>query len=73
MIVEFYVYLILSENRLVILRQKVENSDYYLILNNSGDSSQINLLESFCKTFCLGFILGSESTKRPINNIYEFQ
>lgn len=73
MIVENYVYLILSENRLVILRQKNDDPNYYHLLNNNGHVSQQNMLEAICKTFCIGYILGSERSKKCVNNIYEFQ
>jgi hypothetical protein len=68
---QFFVYLIKSQNRLVILRQKVENFDYqHLMDNNGGDVFQ---LEHLCKTFCLGYILGAQNGKKPINSLYEFQ
>jgi len=68
---QFFVYLIKSENRLIILKQSVENSNYIHLMDNNGSDAQI--LEYLCKTFCLGYINGATSGKKPINNMYEFQ
>lgn len=68
-----YVYLIKSEQRLVILKQPVYNSDYHMLLNNNG-SNPIEL-ETYCKLFCMGYIYGhNDGDRSPIvNSIYEFQ
>jgi hypothetical protein len=68
---QFFVYLIKSENRLTILRQKVDNPDYLRLMDNNGGNE--HQLQYLCKNFCLGYILGAENGKRPINNLYEFQ
>ena len=68
---QFFVYLIVSENRLVILKHEVKNQNYVRLMDNNGTDP--NILESLCKTFCLGFILGSGIGKKPINNLWEFE
>ena len=68
---KFFIYLIKSENRLVILKQKVENPDYFHLMNVDGDNT--HHLEYLCKTFCLGFILGGEYARKVVNNLHEFK
>ena len=68
---QFFVYLIKSENRLVILRERVNDPDYYHLLDNNGGNEV--MLHNLCKVFCLGYIIGAEYGKKPANSLYEFQ
>lgn len=36
----FFVYLIISENRLVIVREKIDNPDYFYLMDNHGDDDE---------------------------------
>ncbi len=67
---KFFVYLDLKHNRLVIVNEAIKNSDFLLLMDNNGMDS--DTLHSFCKVFCIGYIMGSKN-KTPINNINEFQ
>ena len=67
----FYVYLILSENRIVILKNKMVDDDYFELMNCNG-VNEYNLL-STCKMFCFGYMIGSKHKRKLVNNIYEFQ
>lgn len=67
----YFVYLIKSQNRLVITKQQTVDNDYHMLMNNDGGNDY--QLLSFCKLFCLGYIYGAESGKKPINSPYEFQ
>ena len=64
-----YVYLILSQNRLIITSVQIDDSDYFQLLNNSGNAVRAM---DFCKTFCIGYILGSTSGRKIVNTLYEF-
>jgi hypothetical protein len=66
-----FVYYIKSQNRLIILKDRINNSDYYLLMDNNGGSE--SELYNLCKTFCIGYILGSQNGLAPINNVIEFQ
>ena len=66
-----YVYLIISQNRLVILNEEKNDKDYHLFLENNG-SSRDELMMA-CKVFCAGFILGANSDCKPINELKEFE
>jgi len=66
MINYYYVYLILSENRLVIMENKFVNDDYHLLMDNNGEN-KISLYNT-CKIFCLGYLYGSRSNGRIIIN-----
>lgn len=68
---KFFVYLIVSENRLVILKLKNNNPDYFFLMDVNGDD--VHHFEYLCKTFCLGFILGAKFEKKPINDLCEFK
>lgn len=66
----FYIYLVLSQNRLVITQQKIVNIDYHLLMYNDGfDPITLNLI---CKTFCLGYICGNASGRKILNDPNEF-
>ena len=66
----FYVYLILSQNRLVITKQKIDRADYHPLLDNNGGNEQV--LYTICKMFCLGYISGSISGRKIVNDPSEF-
>jgi hypothetical protein len=66
----FYTYLINSENKLVITRQKFNNKDYTLLMDTSGNNE--SYLLSHCKTFCAGYVLGNKSEPKIINRFSEF-
>ena len=67
---KFFVYLDLKSNRLMIVNEAIENNDFLQLMNNNGQDS--NTLHSFCKLFCIGYIMGSNK-KTPINDINEFK
>ena len=67
----FFVYLIKSKNRLVIVREKIDNQDYFYLMDNHGDDE--HLCEYFCKIFCIGYIQGAKNSTEPVNDINEFQ
>lgn len=68
---KFFVYLIKSENRLVILRDKNDNPDYLCLMDSKGDNESVS--HNLCKMFCAGYIIGATNGKKPINSLYEFQ
>jgi len=70
---EYYIYLIMSENRLIICDHQIINSDYYMLMNNNGNNN--TLLYDTCKIFCLGYIYGTynELNKPVVNKPIEFQ
>ena len=55
----------------MITKQQTIDKDYHMLMNNDG-GNDFQLL-AFCKVFCLGYIYGAESGKKPINSPYEFQ
>lgn len=67
---KFFVYLDVKSNRLTILNEAIENNDYLHLMDNNGQDS--NSLLSFCKLFCIGYIMGSNK-KTPVNDINEFK
>lgn len=66
---EYHVYLIKSQNRLVILSKEVKDDDYLALISQLANDKDIALL--VCKTYCLGFIHGT-SFNKPINLQEEF-
>lgn len=66
-----YVYLIKSENRLVILEGQERDSDYHLFMSNNGNNYES--LKNTCKMFCLGYIYGCVTGNVPVNNVKEFE
>ena len=69
----FYVYLILSQDRLFISNHAIDDKDFYNLIINSGDNEELGKL--ICNHFCVGYILGSSNgIRRPvINSLEEFQ
>ena len=67
---KFYVYLILDEKRLVILKNPVDDKNYHLLMDNNGANE--NLLLNTCKMFCLGYYFGSLYDEEVVNNPQEF-
>lgn len=70
---KFFVYLIISEKRLVILGNDIVNEDYHGLFNNSGNNREIQY--EFCKTFCVAYLRGSREINIDtvlINDINEF-
>jgi hypothetical protein len=70
-----FVYLILSQKRLVILSSKMNDRDYRELMNtgNDGGIGMESLLMTTCKMFCIGYIMGSQSSIKPVNLLEEFQ
>ena len=68
---QFFVYLIKSENRLVILKEKINNPDYLYLMDNYGDDEEI--CEYFSKIFCIGYMQGTKNGTKPVNDINEFK
>lgn len=52
-----FVYLILSEKRLIISEQKINNKDYHALLQSWG---RIDVCRKISNAFCLGFIYGND-------------
>lgn len=68
---DYYVYLIQSQKRLTIEKQKIINPDYLHLMDNNGVDEEIRL--NFCKLFCLGYLLGNKNKKTElVNNPLEF-
>jgi hypothetical protein len=65
------VYYIKDQNRLVIINEKVSNSNYLELFSSEGEDEKI--VYQFCKYFCGGYIIGSTTKKEPVNNLNEFQ
>jgi len=71
---QYFVYLIISEKRLIILDHSVNDKNYCNLLYNNGDNQQ--MLYNICKMFCLGYLYGSQYGQygqSVINSPYEFQ
>lgn len=66
-----FVYLILSQRRLVILSSKMHDKDYHELMNTADGPE--SFLITTCKMFCIGFIMGSQSGTNPVNLLEEFQ
>ena len=70
-----FVYLIISENRLVITEQAIVDTDYHLLMNNNGGNR--HYIREICNVFCLAYIYGTQhgkaTSKEISNNVYEFQ
>jgi hypothetical protein len=63
-----YVYLIISQNRLVITSVKMSNEAYHFMFSSEGHFSLVS-----CKTFCAGCLMGSATGIKLVNTIEEFQ
>jgi hypothetical protein len=68
--IKFYVYLILSQNRLVIMETENTSSDYFRLMDNNGYDRVLQL--SQCKLFCIGYTNGSKLKNPVINSVLEF-
>jgi hypothetical protein len=68
---EYFVYLIISEKRLVILDHQMNDKNYHKLMDNNGGNQQ--LLYNTCKIFCLGYLYGSQYENQVVNSPYEFQ
>ena len=68
---EYFVYLIISEKRLVILDHPMNDKNYYKLMDNNGGDQQ--MLYHICKIFCLGYLYGSKYENHVVNSPYEFQ
>lgn len=66
----FYVYLILSQNRLVILQSLMQSDDYHMLFSSKGNPM---LGENNCKIYCMGYMVGTHAAKTPINSAEEFE
>lgn len=66
----YHVYLIKSQNRLVITEQEMDSNDYHFLMKASGSGF---ISRADCKTFCIGYIYGAANGKKPINSIEEFK
>ena len=68
-----FVYLDTKANRLMIVQEPIEKKDYLKLMDNDGDDTSSNqeTLLTFCKIFCIGYIIGT-GNKKPINDVKEF-
>lgn len=62
-----YVYLNLLENRLIITSVPMSGKQYFYLMDSTGIQSL-----TICKMFCIGYIQGSESKRKIINDPIEF-
>ncbi|MFW5847479.1 MAG: hypothetical protein ACOCVF_00980 [bacterium] len=69
--VEIFVYLVKTENRLVITKSPINDDDYIKIFTVTGNNS--NQLEIFAKLLCNGYIYGSELGIKVRNKQQEFE
>ena len=60
----YYVYLIISERRLVILSKEVDNEDYNLLIDSQSRGS--------CMIFCAGVSYGNRAQCTIVNSPLEF-
>lgn len=66
-----FVYLILSEKRLVITQNPINSKNYYKLM----DTDAFNGV-AMCKMFCIGYLMGNsigrESSYTILNDVREF-
>jgi hypothetical protein len=62
---KYNVYLINSEQRLLITSNNISNNDYIKLMDSDGFAGLNN-----CKLFCIGYIVGN---KDVVNSIEEFK
>lgn len=67
---QYFVYLILSENRLIILDHSIDDKKYTLLMSNNGGDNEMSI--TVCKTFCLGYLYGGIYGKKVNNSYFEF-
>ena len=67
----WYVYLKLNENRLVINNSKINDNNYHQLMYSHGMNSALGL--NNCKIFCLGYLYGNKEKRMIINDLQEFQ
>ena len=68
---QYFLYLRVSENRLVITEKPMNDRDYHHLMDNNGYDHQV--LMNSIKMFCLGYICGGQHGKQVVNSPYEFQ
>ena len=66
-----FVYLNVSQKRLMITSNEMNDKECIQLMNNNG--GDIYMLEGLCKTFCLGYILGSKGGIEIANSLHEFR
>ena len=75
--ITYYVYLIVKQRRLCITSSLVRNNDYRELMHISvGNVLQASTVESMCKQFCLGCIIGNSiglGGIEVVNDIEEFK
>lgn len=64
-----YIYLIISQKRLVIADHEIIDEDYKELLNTNGPD--LSIINNSCKIFCFGYILGSRNGG-VVNTLKEF-
>jgi hypothetical protein len=69
--VHLWIYLILSSNRLIISATEINNADHFKLMDSTGGN--YNLVYDNCKVYCIGYIQGSLSGRRIVNDIREFE
>jgi hypothetical protein len=67
----YYVYLIKSQNRLIISGNKMSDVDYHYLFSSIGQDDRNSVSLIFCKIYCMGFITGSGV--KVINSPTEFE
>ena len=69
--ITIYVYLIISQNRFVITKTKMQDEDYWYYFSTTGFNE--NILTNLAKTFCCAFISGQQYIKKVVNSMLEFE
>lgn len=66
-----FVYLIISEKRLVITQNQINSKNYQLLMNTDGFNGV-----QLCKMFCIGYLMGNtigrETSYTILNDVKEF-
>lgn len=68
---KLYVYLILSQKRLIITENEILDDDHHLLLRSTGPN--IEHTRALCKTYCIGYIIGNKTSGKVINDPQEFK
>ena len=68
---QYFVYIIISEKRLIILDHARNDNNYSILMDNNGNDQQ--MLYNTCKIFCLGYLYGGRYGQQVTNSPYEFQ
>lgn len=68
---KLFVYLIISQSRLIITKKEYDDSDYLRL--TTLESFNESLLMNAAKSFCSGYIVGRNINVDVVNDIDEFK